>query len=110
MERVATIAGAMAMRFATTATPATITQTSQIGTTETGTAPRLLANAPHTSRPATTPSGTPITIPIRANVVAADGAHRNSPESLTEIPQLSPRCLGCLTVTLGGITSLCHAF
>jgi hypothetical protein len=39
-----------------------------------------------------------------------DGAHRNSPESLTEIPQLSPRCLGCLMVTLGGITPLCHAF
>jgi hypothetical protein len=36
---------------------------------ETGTTPRLLANALHIVRPATIPRGTPITIPTRANVV-----------------------------------------
>ena len=43
---------------------------SQSGTTETGTAPRLLANASHTARPTTIPTGTPITMPATASVVA----------------------------------------
>jgi hypothetical protein len=44
-----------------------------------------------------------------ANGGAYDGAHRKSPESLTEIHPLSPRRVGCVMVTLGGSTSLCHA-
>jgi hypothetical protein len=44
-----------------------------------------------------------------ANGRAHNGVHRNSPELLTEIHQLSPRRLGCLMVTLGGGTSRCHA-
>jgi hypothetical protein len=43
----ATSAGAMAMRFATARTPATRPPRSRIGTTETGTAPRLSVNARH---------------------------------------------------------------
>ena len=58
------------MRFATTSTPAASRPMSQIGTTETGTAPRLFANACHTTRPTTTPTGTPITMPTAAIVVA----------------------------------------
>src|ERR1700728_1567674 len=70
LDRVATSAGATAIRLATTRTPATSTPMSQIGTTESETTPRLLANVRHTARPTTTPSGTPMTIPTRANVVA----------------------------------------
>ena len=70
LDRVATSAGATDRTFAATTTPATSTQTSQTGTTETGTAPRLSANAFHVARPATTPRGTPTTIPTRASVVA----------------------------------------
>jgi hypothetical protein len=45
---------------------------------------------------------------IRKNLTN-DGAHRNSPELLTEIHQLSPRRVGCVMVTLRGRTSFCHA-
>src|ERR1700728_4625238 len=60
LECVATNAGTTAMRLATTRTPATNMAMSQTGTTETGTAPKLLAKAVHTARPAMTPRGTPI--------------------------------------------------
>ena len=43
---------------------------SHTGTTETGTAPRLLAKARQMDPPTTTPVGTPTTMPTTANVVA----------------------------------------
>ena len=46
MDRVASSAGPIASMFATTMTPATSAPTSQIGTTETGTTPRLLEEFP----------------------------------------------------------------
>ena len=68
--RAAASAGATARRFATAMTPPTSPTTSQIGTTETGMTPRLVANTLHIEPPATMPNGTPTTIPTRANVVA----------------------------------------
>jgi hypothetical protein len=68
--RAAVSAGAMARRFAATMTPDASPTTSHIGTTETGTAPRLAANVLHTAPPVTIPSGTPMTIPTTAKVVA----------------------------------------
>src|SRR5579863_924987 len=70
VECVATIAGTTAIRFATTTTPVTMRTMTELGTTDTGTAPRLFANAIQTARPVTTPKGTPATIPIKATVVA----------------------------------------
>ena len=58
------------MRLAPTRTAAIRAPMSQTGTTETGTAPRLLAKASHTARPTTIPTGTPITMPAPASVVA----------------------------------------
>ena len=60
----------MAITLAPTSTPTAIATVSRIGTTVTGTAPRLLANVFHTPRPTINPSGTPTTTPTRANVVA----------------------------------------
>ena len=51
-------------------TPAASPAISHIGTTETGTIPRLLPKAVQTALPTTIPNGTPMTIPTKANVVA----------------------------------------
>jgi hypothetical protein len=51
----------MAMRLATTRTPAT-----KKAMSHTGTAPRLVAKARHMDPPTTTPVGTPITMPATA--------------------------------------------
>src|SRR5271169_5801420 len=70
LDLLAITAGDTAMRLATTRTPATSPPMRRIGTADTGTAPRLSVNASHITRPNTTPSGTPMTIPTRATVVA----------------------------------------
>ena len=70
LDRVATHAGAIAMRLAPTRTPTVIAATRSNGRTVSGMTPRLFAKAFHTVRPTTRPSGTPMTTPTPASVVA----------------------------------------
>ncbi len=73
-DRRATMAGAMASRSATTSTPPANAPMTHTGTTEKGTAPRLVAKARHTAAPATIPRGTPTTIPATVRRRARPGA------------------------------------
>ena len=82
--RAATTAGTTANRLATTKTPTAKTAISATGTVATGTAPRLVANAFHTTWPRATPKGTPTTIPTSATVVACQ--HTAAPTWLFTSP------------------------
>src|SRR6185437_15950902 len=66
----ASSAGPTASRFAAASTATASTASGHGWTTGTGTTPKVVANVRQTSRPATTPSGTPTTSPASATVVA----------------------------------------